>query len=562
LAVVSRIANLPRRDWRVDAAPYVEPLSALLRAPGGEQTLRLPQASALLELGTYGGTVLQGRVGIGKTLVLAAGPRVCNATRPLILTLGGIKKETHNHFVKLRKHWQLPIETILASYTDISNFPRLGKSLDTMWAAGGPNFIGCDEMDKLSNLGAAVTGQINEYLEAYPETHFMGATGSCDRNGVLSYWHIANWALRERSPLPRSPEDADAWAEVIDRAEMGRRGWVCHDLGISKESGLREIRAAYRSRLHSAPGFIVEDSPFDGVPLTFASRMIDIGLEEEYTRLRELGQRPDGLDVLPDDGTEDDTQEAIQVDRVANGNISEVARQFGRGFFYKCDPLPPIEWMAARRGYFSYVRRQLAAGAFYTEAQVRQDAETRGVPAWTHWRDVKPTFVPQYRTVWLSSKALEACAAWGAEVGSGVIWTEHPAFGLELERHTGWTYYGGRGLSRSGKYIENDPGGMIIASRRANSVGRNLQYKWHTCLFSQPVTKAGDLEQGAGRFHREDQIHPVHCDVLIACSEDMHAVAKSRSEGKRTQECIYSQKAAMNPWAHVGWPDPLTPAFS
>ena len=103
----------------------------------------------------------------------------------------------------------------------------------------------------------------------------------------------------------------------------------------------------------------------------------------------------------------------------------------------------------------------------------------------------------------------------------------------------------------------------IIASRPANSVGRNLQYKWNNCLFLQPLGRTDKFEQAVGRVHRENQTLPVHVDVLICCTEDMRSVAKTIASAERTCESIYSQKAATTPWAHVRTRDlPNRPAFS
>lgn len=569
-----RIPELPRRDWRAQAAPFVDRLSDVLRAPGGDQVLRLAQAAGLLEGPTVGGLFMNGRVGIGKTVTLAVMPRLVGAKRPLILTLGGIKKETARHIERIRAQWLAPVDIVVESYTKISNMPRKGESLETEWwpdpshPKGGwaPDFIGCDEVDKLGNPGAAMTRLIGEWRDAYPEAFFMGVTGTADANGLCGYAHVMAWALGELSPLPIFKDDIDAWHEVITKGDMRCSVQVCQDLGIAKHSDLDTIRAAFKERLHSAPGVIVEDTPFAGVPLTIRSHLVDIGLEPQFERLRTLGQKDDGIDVLPDAPDADEAaDETPEIDRVANGQASEVARQYGRGFFYKMDPLPPAEWAAARRRYFGWVRAQIADGRFYTEAQCREHAIRYGVRCWVEWEAVKPTFAPQYRTVWLSRAALDWAQAWGT-AAPGLIWTEHTAVGLELERQTGWTYYGGRGLSASGAYIEDAPKHKTaIASRRANSVGRNLQYHWDRMLFLQPLTKSSLKEQALGRLHREgieSWASGVHADVLVTCSEDMRAIGRTIFTARGTQQSFYSQKAAVCPWQHVEQPREARWAFA
>lgn len=572
---MSRVSALPRRDWKVDAAPFVDRLTGLLKTPGGAQALRLPQAGCLLELGAARATrrrgqFLNGRVGIGKTLALALAARMVGAQRPLIVTLGGILKETKNHVDRCRADWQVPVDIVFTSYTALGNLPRKGLDLRSFWHGLDPDFVGCDEVDKLANMSAACSQMVAEWRDRCPDGWFLPVTGTCDVEGLPSYAHTMYWALGEDSPCPTTAEDIAAWNEVIYQGNMLHAAGVCHDLGIPRNSTLSQIRAAFRERLHSAPGVIIDDTPFTGVPLTFHSHVLDVELEDEYVRLRTLGQKADGIDVLPDgeepeDGDEDPDPD--QIERVANGQTSECARQYGRGFFYKMDPLPPADWLAARRSYFSWVRHELEARHFKTEAQARAHAEQIELPRWRRWAAIKDSFVPQYRTVWLTRKTLEWAADWAKRNPTGIIWTEHTAVGRELERMTGLTYYGGRGYSAAGKYIEDAPAGTpIIASRRANSIGRNLQYKWNCMLFLQPLGKSRLLEQAAGRVHREGietWSSAVRADVLLTCTEDVRSVTKTLASAQATAQNIYSQKAASCEWAHVDDADlPLTAAFS
>lgn len=553
---MSRISDLPRLDWRAQAEPFGARLSALLRDPWGEQQLRIAQTGGLLQLGARRrGVFINGRVGIGKTLTLALAPTIVQAQRPLFVTLGGILKETKNHVGRLRMHWKISPDLLFTSYTVIGNMPRKGIDLRSFWGGLDPDFIGCDEVDKLANVGAGVTQMIGEWRERCPDATFLAATATCDVEGLVSYAHTMRWALGEESPLPLTRDDVEAWSEVIDQGEMLKAGWVCQDLGIARDTPLAGIRRAFKERLHTAPGVIIDDTPFTGVPLTIESHVVEVGLDAEFERLRVLGQKADGIDVLPDDldGTADDgDEEEEQPDRVANGQVSAVARQYGRGFFHKTWPLPPFEWLQARRSYFSWVRNELAEQRFKTEGQARAHAQRYGLHAWQRWDAIRNSFIPQRHTVWLSDAVLRWALDWGQRVEGGIIWVENPAVGVELSLLSGWAFYHNRGYAANGEYIENAPARRtIIASRPANSVGRNLQYKWNNCLFLQPLGRTDKFEQAVGRVHREGQTLPVHVDVLICCTEDMRSVAKTLASAERTCQSIYSQKAATTPWKHV-----------
>jgi len=569
---LSRISELPRVDWRAQAEPFRDRLTALLKTPGGSQRLRLAQTGALLTLAARRrGVVVNGRVGIGKTLALALAPTVVRAQRPLFVTLGGILRETKNHVDALREHWQISPDICFTSYTVIGNLPRKGLDLRTFWHGLDPDCVCCDEVDRLANVGAAVTQMIGEWRERCPDGTFVPVTANLDLEGLVSYAHTMRWGLGDDSPCPLTKDDVEAWASVLDEGDMLKAGWVCQDLGIPRSSPLPHIRRSYRERLHTAPGFIIDDTPFTAVPLTVTSHALDVGLEAEFDRLRTLGQKPDGIDVLPDEEgapeDEDDAPAMPEVDRVANGQVAQVARQLGRGFFYKMDPLPPPEWAARRRRYFGWVRQVIEEGHFKTEAQARAWAIQNGNTAAAAWFSIKPYFTPTFRTVWLSTAALDWAASWADAHPHGIIWTEHTAVGLELARRTGLTFYHGRGFSAGGQYIEKAPAGRpIIASRPANSVGRNLQYKWKDMCFLQPVSRTDKFEQAAGRVHREGLetwATGAHADVLICCTEDARAISKTLASAERTSESIYSQKASTVAWAHVKTRDlPDTPAFA
>jgi hypothetical protein len=551
---MSRISQLPRRCWRTKAAPFVERLSALLRTEDGEQTLRLTQAAVLLEAPVLKGMFCNGRVGIGKTLAAGLLAVMLRATRVLVLCPGGIKKETHKHLGRLARHWKLPA-LLLKSYSDISNMPRKGESIGGLFGGQGPQVIICDEADKLRNLGgSALANQMHDWMVAHPETIFIVLTGTCDVEGLCDYGHLLDWALREKSPLPRTAIELADWSEVIDHGCMEKAPWVCQDLGIPEDSTLDQIREAFHDRLHSAPGVIIDDTPFDKVPLSVDVHILPQApeLEAHFVRLRTLWQRPDGLDVTAGGDLDD-----REPDRIEGSTIWPVARRMGRGLCYVCDPRPPEPWKLARRAYFGWVRTQLENGRFLTEAVARAFAEEHRVPPWLAWRDIRDEFQPIQKTLWLSDSCLRWCQDWGAR-GAGVIWTDDIEFATELARRTGWTYYGGRGYSSDGRHIEDAPrGSVVIASRRANSTGRNLQFQWNRCLFVGPVTKSRDFEQAVGRFFREGietWADHVHADILLTCAEDFGAQKNMLASARRTARNIYSQLADRIEWPRLELP--------
>lgn len=556
---MSRISELPRRDWREDAEAYIEALTQLLKTQTGAQRLRAGQTAGLLEFAILRGLVMQGRVGIGKTLLLALAPVMLGRKRPLIMTTGGLKDETYAHIQTAREHWQIPDDLQILSYTALSNMPRKGLDLTSLWPEG-PDYIGCDEVHNLSNVRtAACSRQINEWNALHPDSVTLNCSGSLDLEGLPSFGHIFDWALRSASPLPRTPHEIRAWSEVIDDGEMMNAPALCAELEIPRGSSIEEIREAFRQRIISAPGVIVDDTPYKGVPLTVKEHLYDPGLDEHFQKLRELGQRPDGVDVLPDDAGDVDADAGAEPDRCAGGRIAETARQLASGFFYKMWPPAPEDWLKARRRYFSYVRGCIEDGVFLTEAQVRADAIARSLPVWVEWAAIQPTFTPQFHTVWLTDRIADRVREWAKE-GPGIVWTEHIALGIRLQQLTGCTYFGGKGLSSDGRKITDGPRpskDVVIASRRANGTGRNLQHQWQRSLLIQSIGRPYIWEQTIGRIHREgleEWADWAHVDILMRCSEDWRARKKVLAGSQKTCQSFYSQKACSVPWQQVSKP--------
>ncbi len=555
---MTRISELPRRDWKASAAPYVDRLGELLRAPGGRQSLRLGQGAVLLEAPIGKGSVQQGRVGTGKTTTLALLPTVLGKTRALYMTAGGLLHDTDKEIQHARRHWRILPDLQLMSYTALSNFPRQGKTFRDIWPEGPQIFL-FDEAQNLAGVRRAVCAKmVQEWATERPDTIFCSATGSFDLEGLPSYAHIFDWSLRDRSPLPRTPHEVAVWDEVITEGETGKIWQVAGELSV-KATTIEAVRSAYRDRLLSAPGVIVDDTPFTAVPLTIKEHLFEAGVETEFQLLRELGQRPDGLDVLPPEVLGEDPDEPEGPDRAPNGSVAETAKQYGSCFFYKMWPAAPPEWLAARRKYFRHVRSQIDRGLFMTEAQVRAEAITTGERAWTEWAAAQPTFTPQYHAVWFNDNLVDWVNDW-AKQGPGVVWVEHTAVGVRLQQKLGLEYFAGKGRSDRGNRItdfERPSKRAVIASRHANGTGRNLQFQWDRCAFTQPLGRAYLFEQAGGRFHREGVetwSKGVHIDILMRCSEDWRARRKLLHKAESTQQSFYSQKAGSVPWEKVSQP--------
>jgi hypothetical protein len=231
------------------------------------------------------------------------------------------------------------------------------------------------------------------------------------------------------------------------------------------------------------------------------------------------------------------------------------ARELAMGFYYRWNPRPPPSWIEARRGWAICCREILgnnrrnldselqvtnavSAGLYNSkflslplkDDQGRPVVDRQGLPVIVDrsapelleaWRQIKPTFEPKTEAVWLSTEALDTAAKW-MEKNAGVVWIEHTAFGLELERRTGVPFYHRKGLDRRGVRIDSGqhpPNKPAIASVKSNATGRNLQF-WSRNLVMSCEPSGTQVEQMIGRTHREGQeADTVYAEWFVGCIE-------------------------------------------
>src|SRR5690606_31939184 len=193
---------------------------------------------------------------------------------------------------------------------------------------------------------------------------------------------------------------------------------------------------------------------------------------------------------------------------------------------------------------------------FYTTLQVAQAAaqgllRPKHQRAWEKWQEMRPTFEPGSRALWLSDHMLDWCADWGSE-RPGIIYVDHVAFGQELAKRTGWKYFGQRGMCGKQRidklYKLGQPAKeTVIAARAACGTGKNLQ-AWDRILFTAAPANNRDFQQNVGRIHRAGQWRPCKVDVFIGCKAHFESVAKVLDDAARQSKSIMQQKATTFDW--------------
>ena len=493
---VARVAALPRRTWSPEQAQELaERMTAALRRPTGEQTLRPVQAVALYELATLPGALLPIRVGGGKTLISALAATVTRARRPLLLIPAHLKEKTEREIWGpggAAHHWQAPAYIRIESYQQLST---AGSA--TMLEDYRPDLIIADECHYLKNPRAACTRRVSRYMNEHGAScRFVGMSGTLTKRSIRDFAHLSTWALHDGTPAPLHYRAVEEWALALDaQVPEGRR------LAL----GALETLGPYGRRLVQTPGVVASEEAPLAIPLRVTGEFIDVppACEQALAHLRSTWETPDGHPIA---------------DGIAAWRH---AQELALGFYYRWDPRPPESWLAPRRAWSSTCRELLKTNRrnLDTEYQmvlaIEQGYYPEAAPVLRAWQAVRDSFVPNVTPVWLSDHAVDRIRTWMAD-GPGIVWTAHRALGERF----GADYYGAQGLSCAGLSIEaHPPGRALVASVAANGTGRNLQ-AWSRNLIASAPPSGSVWEQLLGRTHRPGQTAPeVTAHVLLGCVE-------------------------------------------
>jgi len=543
---VNRIANLPRRDWSQDANEIALRMSDLLRAPGGTETLLPIQGVGLLELSELEGLICFAEVGGGKTHTAALAPTVLGADKPILFIPGELREPTHVHHARIRRHWRMPAHYRVESYECLA-LERHRDLLDRY----RPDLIVCDEAHKLKRLRkSSAARRIRRYLEKHPECRFVALSGTPSEHGIKDYLHLLLWSLRDLAPVPADYDEQDSWSQCLDPGVDYRPDLAILEPALGPCRDYSHAGSLFRARVEQTPGIVISQESW-GEPGSLRIRGIRIdtpqSLEGVWENLRRLWVRPDGEPVMPGpDGG-----------RNAGALVYTVAREMADGFFYYPDPGPPDLWRARRRAWCAFVRTIIESGDhFDTPAEIGL-ACSRGIldpSVWRDWTEIRDDYDPDAhrKAAWMSDHVLRAAEKWGRE-RPGLIWCDFEAFGAELARRTGWVYYYGQ------ENPENAPNDRtIILSGKANSEGKNLQYKWSRNLYVDVPQTAREFEQRTGRTHRRGQpADVVEVDYYLTCAESLVALfticQRARSMLGARQKILVADRIDAKPGSGWAW---------
>lgn len=555
---LDRIVNLPRRPTSAVefGETIVDELTELLALPNkcgghllpgdicsvckGPTKLRPVQAAALHDIGTLGGLFGPIPVGHGKTAISLLAPYVLDAQRPLLVLPASLLKKTKREWAeKYGKHWRIPNNIQMISYE------ALGRvNYSTFLEEMNPDLIIFDEVHRAKNKRAAVTRRLIRYMRSRPNTMVVALSGTVMRKSLLDFGHILRWCLKKNAPIPETDVELEEWAQAIDerideweRAELGALKVFSNGV-----DDLDEVRRGFKERLISTPGVVAVTGGEDElVTSSLAIRALKYDVapitEQHFAKLRK--------DML----TPDDWQLMMAVD------VWRHSRELALGMHYVWNPRPPDPWRNARRDWNAFVRETLGKSrTLDSELQVVQACDAGRLPNETleAWRAIRDSFTPNVEARWHDDSALKVCTEWMKE--PGIVWTEHDLFARRLAELSGAKYYGAKGLTDRGEFIDDaDPKSAVILSIDANKEGRNLQHLYSRNLITAPPEGADVWQQALGRTHRPNQpADEVEVDVLLGCKEHANAWRRALSAAEAIRDTTGADSKLL--LADLDWP--------
>ena len=534
-----RIAAMPRRTWTpAQVEEITDRMTALLKTPAGTMRLRPIQALALYEAGTYGGLLGPISVGQGKELICFLMPRVTFAKHPLLIMPAHLVRRSEREMEEYGVHWRIPTNLRIISYQ------MLGQAHhDKTLATVPPDLFILNECHRIKNKDAAVSRRVIRHMAQFPAAKFVAVSGTLLSKSVTDFAHIARWCVKP-CPLPSSYTELKEWSDALDEKPSG---WNSREPGAllglcnAEERTHEPVTAArmgFRRRLTETPGVVATEGGDDvanaaGDPITLTVRALhyeqDPIVEAHFKNLREEWATPSGWQFS-----------------IAMG-VWRHARTLALGLHYRWDPEPEGgpegPWCTARSAWKKFVRTAIkdsrGENVLDSELQVTNACLKGALDCTTlnAWLREKPNYVPVSRAEWHCTGAIDAVQEWMRQ-GPGIVFTDHTFFAEELARRTGAKYFGAGGIDKNGLEIEKaDPNSCIIASRVANSTGRNLQ-GWHRGLVTSSPHNALEWEQMLGRFHRHGQQHDVTFDLLVGCRENHDGWLRSLDLAQMTRDTL------------------------
>lgn len=584
---LKRILELPRRP-KPDLDVLVAEMTAKLKRPDGNQTLRPHQAWCLWEFPQIGGGMAALAVGKGKTLIAMLLAMVMPGCRVAILFMPpNLIPQFHKEWAEYSAHWKMPNlaggSTFIPGrpvlhvmpYTKLSDprSPELLKSIN-------PTHIFGDEGHNWKLKSSVRTRRLLKFCATNVDVSLVLLSGSFTSNSVRNYTHLSALTLGPGSPVPIDNSAVDQWSKALDPDDRG--GYLAPGELKRLCEGDEDIRSGYRRRRVDTPGFIATEANEIASSIVFYERRApEMGLQLAQA-LKDIRRHPNAGGWKRPDGE-------ILADGLA---VSACISQLATGFFYYWH-FPRGESLEVRKNWFD--RRQdwnrevrarvMRSDAFMDSYALCERAAKRWFfggctgcqrgpleehaddcskeyeqPLWEsdtylEWMNTKNTVVYEKRATWLDDYLLKDALEWMKK--PGIVWIEHVAFGHRLADLSGAPYYGEGEKAAREVLQEQDRGDRsVIFSFKARHQGLNMQKAFHRNLLINFQSDELIMEQSMGRTHRDGQkADEVEVSYYAHTPELRHDIQVAKNRAKFIFETDgTARKLCYGSWT-IGSPD-------
>jgi hypothetical protein len=432
-----------------------------------------------------------------------------------------------------------------------------------------PSLILADEAHYLSNPIAAVTKRVFRYLDAYEDCEFVAVSGSMTKKGPEDFAHLAERALRQRTPFPMKKAMLAAWHLIVEAGAVpssGAAGPIRPLIGWAKRHFPMEefpddvsgFRKALKLRVQTAPG-VVASTAKDDIATSLCYVNLEIEEPEKCAGWEKLEELRAALELLGETPNGDTVDHEL--------NAYKWYYEFSAGFYNELVWPTPEKFAKHRKltdaeaeafiqlgkdhhvllnGYHKLLRGWLehnknpmgSHGPIDTPMLVgREMSQTKDRhvpgPVYLAWQEAKKAEIPGMaerisRAVRVCPFKINAAVAWAAALtkkGEGsILWVYHIEIGewlFEAMKAAGLPVShcpAGENPKHEklvSESLEHGPADMhYVTSAKAHHRGHNMQHHRNQ-YFVQTLREADIMEQCVGRLHRQGQ-KADHLDVTLS----------------------------------------------
>lgn len=527
---------------RRDGVPASEELSRVLGLPRSEPThpdlvdlltahlaktdsVRLWEHQALMLMYAHdlGGAFGSLPVGTGKTLISMLLATLLESKRPVLMIPKQLEDKTLRDYDKISEDWKATLPTILGY--ELLSHPMHDEDLEKL----NPDLLILDEGDRAgrrSGVKSALHRKVEKFVSTHPECTVVVMSAELEGAQLLRYQGILKWCLGEKQmPLPKSYHETQIWGQAVDHdVPLGMR----LDFGALTAFG-DDPKKGLSNHIANTPGIVRVLESSCAAPLYIRKwrPKVPDEIESALSLINEEGRRPA-------DGEE-----------LEEWELYSVLTQTVLGFNYVPDPLPPKEWINARRAWNRCIRQALEEEipGIHSPSQVTAAVRTEELPGigiLDRWEQIAAKHNIGKKTIWFSKDVIRQALAEARKHKDCVIWSRFRAVGEALES-MGITHYSKKGRDSEGNHIE-DASGVISASIKSCSVGVNLQ-QWSEAIVLTPPSSCGPWEQIVGRHHRAGQLaENVTFRTILAIPQHQNALSSALAEAKHITKMSGSEK--------------------